>query len=340
MTQSVFQGRSFLAEKDFTGEELNYLIDFSIHLKVLKKNNVPHRYLEGKNIALLFEKTSTRTRAAFTTAAIDLGAHPEYLGKNDIQLGKKESVEDTAIVLGSMFDGIEFRGFSQQVVEDLATYSGVPVWNGLTDTWHPTQMIADFMTIKENFGYLEGLTLVYVGDGRNNMANSLLVTGAILGVNVRICTPKSLFPSQEVIEYATKFAEKSTSELVITDDVDEAVLGANILYTDVWVSMGEEDKFEERVRMLMPYQINMDMIKKTGQTSDDLIVLHCLPAFHDTKTEYGQLIEQQFGISEMEITDEVFRSPYARQFEEAENRMHSIKAIMAATLGNLFIPKV
>lgn len=340
MTQSVFQGRSFLAEKDFTGEELNYLIDFSIHLKALKKNNVPHRYLEGKNIALLFEKTSTRTRAAFTTAAIDLGAHPEYLGKNDIQLGKKESVEDTAIVLGSMFDGIEFRGFNQQVVEDLATYSGVPVWNGLTDTWHPTQMIADFMTIKENFGYLEGLTLVYVGDGRNNMANSLLVTGAILGVNVRICSPKSLFPSQEVIEYATKFAKKSTSELVITDDVDEAVLGANILYTDVWVSMGEEDKFEERVRMLMPYQINMDMIKKTGQTSDDLIVLHCLPAFHDTKTEYGQLIEQQFGISEMEITDEVFRSPYARQFEEAENRMHSIKAIMAATLGNLFIPKV
>lgn len=340
MSLSVFQGRSFLAEKDFTKEELDYLIDFSIHLKQLKKQHIPHRYLEGKNIALLFEKTSTRTRAAFTTAAIDLGAHPEYLGKNDIQLGKKESVEDTARVLGSMFDGIEFRGFSQEVVEDLAKYSGVPVWNGLTDEWHPTQMIADFMTIKENFGYLEGITLVYVGDGRNNMANSLLVTGAILGVNVRICAPKSLFPSQEVTDYATEFAKKSGSQLLITDDVAEAVLGANVLYTDVWVSMGEEDKFKERVELLMPYQINRDMVEKTGNADGDLIVLHCLPAFHDTKTEYGQMISDTFGITEMEITDDIFRSEYGRQFEEAENRMHSIKAIMAATLGNLFIPKV
>lgn len=340
MSLSLFQGRSFLAEKDFTKEELEYLIDFSIHLKQLKKQNIPHRYLEGKNIALLFEKTSTRTRAAFTTAAIDLGAHPEYLGKNDIQLGKKESVEDTAIVLGSMFDGIEFRGFSQAVVEDLAKYSGVPVWNGLTDEWHPTQMIADFMTIKENFGYLEGITLVYVGDGRNNMANSLLVTGAILGVNVRICAPKSLFPSQEVTEYATEFAKQSGSQLLITDDVAKAVRGANVLYTDVWVSMGEEDKFKERVELLMPYQINRDMIEKTGNANGDLIVLHCLPAFHDIKTEYGQMISDAFGITEMEITDDIFRSEYGRQFEEAENRMHSIKAIMAATLGNLFIPKV
>ncbi|MCI0131011.1 MULTISPECIES: ornithine carbamoyltransferase [Enterococcaceae] len=340
MTSSVFQGRSLLAEKDFTKAELEYLIDFGIHLKDLKKRNIPHHYLEGKNIALLFEKTSTRTRSAFTTAAIDLGAHPEYLGKNDIQLGKKESVEDTAIVLGSMFDGIEFRGFSQEVVEGLAKYSGVPVWNGLTDEWHPTQMIADFMTIKENFGRLEGITLVYVGDGRNNMANSLLVTGAILGVNVRICAPESLFPADDVVNYATKFAEKSGSQLMITDDVDKAVKDANVLYTDVWVSMGEEDKFEERVNLLTPYQINMDMVNKTGNTDGELIVLHCLPAFHDTETEYGQMVAEKFGISEMEITDEVFRSKYGRQFEEAENRMHSIKAIMAATLGNLFIPRV
>ncbi|EOL50012.1 ornithine carbamoyltransferase, catabolic [Enterococcus phoeniculicola] len=338
MTISIFQGRSLLAEKDFTKEELIYLIDFSIHLKDLKKKGIPHHYLEGKNIALLFEKNSTRTRSAFTTAAIDLGAHPEFLGKDDIQLGKKESVEDTAIVLGSMFDGIEFRGFSQKTVEGLAKFSGVPVWNGLTDEWHPTQMIADYMTVKENFGRLEGITLVYVGDGRNNMANSLLVTGAILGVNVRICSPKSLFPTDEVVAYAQGFAEKSGSKLLITDDVDEGVNGADVLYTDVWVSMGEEDKFEERVNLLKPYQINMDMIKKTGNMDGELIVLHCLPAFHDTETTYGKMVEEKFHIGEMEITDEVFRSKYGRQFEEAENRMHSIKAIMAATLGNLFIP--
>ncbi|WEG72980.1 ornithine carbamoyltransferase [Vagococcus intermedius] len=337
---SVFQGRSLLAEKDFSREELEYLIDFSIHVKDLKKRGIPHHYLEGKNIALLFEKTSTRTRSAFTTASIDLGAHPEFLGKNDIQLGKKESVEDTAKVLGSMFDGIEFRGFSQEVVEGLAEHSGVPVWNGLTDEWHPTQMIADFMTVKENFGRLEGINLVYVGDGRNNMANSLLVTGAILGVNVRICAPTELFPTAEVIEYAEEFAKVSGSQLMITDDVAKGVADANVLYTDVWVSMGEEDKFEERVNLLKPYQINMDMLEKTGNMDGDLIVLHCLPAFHDTETEYGKMVEEKFGISEMEITDEVFRSKYGRHFEEAENRMHSIKAIMAATLGNLFIPRV
>lgn len=337
--KTVFQGRSFLAEKDFTKAELEYLIDFSLHLKDLKKRNIPHHYLEGKNIALLFEKSSTRTRAAFTTAAIDLGAHPEYLGKDDIQLGKKESVEDTAKVLGSMFDGIEFRGFEQDVVESLAEHSGVPVWNGLTDEWHPTQMIADFMTVKENFGRLEGINLVYVGDGRNNMANSLLVTGAMLGVNVRIAAPEELFPADHVVDYANEFAKETGSELMITDNVEEAVKNANVLYTDVWVSMGEEDKFEERVNLLKPYQINMDMVEKTENT-DNLIVLHCLPAFHDTETDYGKMVEEKFGISEMEITDEVFRSKHARQFEEAENRMHSIKAIMAATLGNLFIPYV
>ena len=337
---SIFQGRSILSEQELTQEELMYLIDFSIHLKILKKAGISHRYLEGKNIALLFEKNSTRTRAAFTTAAVDLGASPEFLGKNDIQLGKKESVEDTAKVLGSMFDGIEFRGFSQNVVEGLAKFSGVPVWNGLTDEWHPTQMIADFMTIKEEFGYLKGLKLVYVGDGRNNVANSLLVTSAILGVDVTICAPESLFPEANILAIAEEKATVSGSTICVTSDVEAGVSGANVLYTDVWVSMGEEDKFEERVSLLKPYQINHDMIAKTGQSEKELIILHCLPAFHDTETEYGKMVFEKFGVKEMEITDDAFRSPYGRQFEEAENRMHSIKAIMAATLGYLFIPKV
>ncbi len=339
MKESVFQGRSLLAEKDFTKEELQYLIDFSEHLKDLKKRGIPHHYLEGKNIALLFEKTSTRTRSAFTTAAIDLGAHPEYLGANDIQLGKKESTEDTAKVLGRMFDGIEFRGFSQKMVEELAEFSGVPVWNGLTDEWHPTQMIADFLTIQENFGTVEGITVAYCGDGRNNMANSLLVTGAILGANMRIVAPKELQPEEEIVKMAEGFAEKSGAQLMITDDVDKGVDGADALYSDVWVSMGEEDKFEERIKLLKPYQINMEMVEKTHNT-DRLIFLHCLPAFHDTNTVYGEQMKERFGITEMEVTDEVFRSKYARQFDQAENRMHSIKAIMAATLGNLFIPRV
>lgn len=339
MKESVFQGRSLLAEKDFTKEELQYLIDFSEHLKDLKKRGIPHHYLEGKNIALLFEKTSTRTRSAFTTAAIDLGAHPEYLGANDIQLGKKESTEDTAKVLGRMFDGIEFRGFSQKMVEELAEFSGVPVWNGLTDEWHPTQMIADFLTIQENFGTVEGITVAYCGDGRNNMANSLLVTGAILGANMRIVAPKELQPEEGIVKMAEGFAEKSGAQLMITDDVDKGVDGADVLYSDVWVSMGEEDKFEERIKLLKPYQINMEMVEKTHNT-DRLIFLHCLPAFHDTNTVYGEQMKERFGITEMEVTDEVFRSKYARQFDQAENRMHSIKAIMAATLGNLFIPRV
>ncbi|MGC5572030.1 ornithine carbamoyltransferase, partial [Enterococcus faecium] len=288
---------------------------------------------------LLFEKTSTRTRSAFTTAAIDLGAHPEYLGANDIQLGKKESTEDTAKVLGRMFDGIEFRGFSQKMVEELAEFSGVPVWNGLTDEWHPTQMIADFLTIQENFGTVEGITVAYCGDGRNNMANSLLVTGAILGANMRIVAPKELQPEEEIVKMAEGFAEKSGAQLMITDDVDKGVDGADVLYSDVWVSMGEEDKFEERIKLLKPYQINMEMVEKTHNT-DRLIFLHCLPAFHDTNTVYGEQMKERFGITEMEVTDEVFRSKYARQFDQAENRMHSIKAIMAATLGNLFIPRV
>lgn len=335
---SVFKGRSFLAEKDFTKEELQYLIDFSQHLKEMKANNQPHRYLEGKNIALLFEKNSTRTRAAFTVAAVDLGAHPEFLGANDIQLGSKESVEDTAKVFGRMFDGIEFRGFSQQVVEDLANYSGVPVWNGLTDEWHPTQMIADFLTIQENFGELTGLTIAYCGDGRNNVANSLLVTSAILGVNIHVVTPKVLQPEATIIAQAQAYSKQSGAKILVTDDVDQGVLGADVVYTDVWVSMGEEEKFQERIEQLLPYQVNQSLMKKTQ--NDQVIFMHCLPAFHDDQTTYGKKAAQAYGISEMEVTDEVFRSKYARQFDQAENRLHSIKAIMAVTAGDLFIPKV
>lgn len=335
---SVFKGRSFLAEKDFTKEELQYLIDFSQHLKGMKANNQPHRYLDGKNIALLFEKNSTRTRAAFTVAAVDLGAHPEFLGANDIQLGSKESVEDTAKVFGRMFDGIEFRGFSQQVVEDLANYSGVPVWNGLTDEWHPTQMIADFLTIQENFGELTGLTIAYCGDGRNNVANSLLVTSAILGVNIHVVTPKALQPEATIIAQAQAYAKESGAKILVTDDVDQGVLGADVVYTDVWVSMGEEEKFQERIEQLLPYQVNQSLMKKTQ--NDQVIFMHCLPAFHDDQTTYGKKAAQAYGISEMEVTDEVFRSKYARQFDQAENRLHSIKAIMSVTAGDLFIPKV
>lgn len=335
---SVFKGRSFLAEKDFTKEELQYLIDFSQHLKGMKANNQPHRYLDGKNIALLFEKNSTRTRAAFTVAAVDLGAHPEFLGANDIQLGSKESVEDTAKVFGRMFDGIEFRGFSQQVVEDLANYSGVPVWNGLTDEWHPTQMIADFLTIQENFGELTGLTIAYCGDGRNNVANSLLVTSAILGVNIHVVTPKVLQPEATIIAQAQAYAKQSGAKILVTDDVDQGVLGADVVYTDVWVSMGEEEKFQERIEQLLAYQVNQSLMKKTQ--NDQVIFMHCLPAFHDDQTTYGKKAAQAYGISEMEVTDEVFRSKYARQFDQAENRLHSIKAIMAVTAGDLFIPKV
>ena len=334
----MFQGRSFLKIKDFNRAEVEYLIDFSIHLKDLKKRGIPHEYLKGQNICLLFEKTSTRTRAAFTVAANDLGAAPEYLGANDIQLGKKESVEDTAIVLGSMFDGIEFRGFSQEVVEDLAKYAGVPVWNGLTDAWHPTQMIADYITIKESFGKLEGLKLVYCGDGRNNVANSLLVTGAILGVNVTIASPESLFPEPALVEEVRKLASASGAKIEVTADINAAVVDADVLYTDVWVSMGEEDKFEERVNLLKPYQINKALTDRI--TNKDFIFLHCLPAFHDTETKYGKDVAEKFGVHEMEVSDEVFRSKHGRQFEQAENRMHSIKAIMAVTNGNLFIPKV
>ncbi|MDT0693365.1 ornithine carbamoyltransferase [Staphylococcus chromogenes] len=327
----ALKGRSLLKENDFTKAEFDALIDFAITLKSYKQDGIKHRYLDGKNIALLFEKTSTRTRAAFTVASIDLGAHPEFLGKNDIQLGKKESVEDTAKVLGRMFDGIEFRGFSQDVVEALAKHSGVPVWNGLTDTWHPTQMLADYMTIKENFGYLEGINLTYIGDGRNNMAHSLMVAGAMLGVNVRICTPKPLFPKQQFIDIARQRGEQDGGSVMVTDDIDEAVKNAHVIYTDVWVSMGEESEFETRINLLKDYQVNHTLMTKTGR--DDTIFLHCLPAFHDTHTLYGKDIEEKYGISEMEVTDEVFRSPQSKVFDQAENRMHTIKSVIASTLA-------
>ncbi|MCL2526445.1 MAG: ornithine carbamoyltransferase [Coriobacteriia bacterium] len=327
-----FKGRSFLAEKDFTRAEMEALIDFAVELKAMKKAGTPHRYCEGKNVALLFEKSSTRTRCAFVVATIDLGGHPEYLGANDIQLGKKESTEDTAKVLGRFFDGIEFRGFKQSDAETLAEFSGVPVWNGLTDQWHPTQMLADFLTVKEHFGRLEGITFTYCGDGRNNMANSLLVTGAKLGLNMRICAPEGLQPEQWVIDMAEELAKtEGGGKLMVTSDVDAAVKDADVIYTDVWVSMGEEDKFAERIALLTPYQVNSEMMAKTGK--DTTIFLHCLPAFHDTETDYGKQIEKDFGLTCMEVTDEVFRSPASLVFDQAENRMHTIKSVIAATMG-------
>ena len=299
------QAKSFLKEIDFTKQELEELIDLSIKFKQLKKERIPHKYLDGLNIALIFEKTSTRTRSAFTVAGQDLGMNVTYLGAGDIQLGKKESVVDTAKVLGSMFDGIEYRGFKQEDVEDLAKYSGVPVWNGLTDTWHPTQMIADFMTLKERFGSLEGLTIAYIGDGRNNMANSLLVTSAILGVNVKIIAPEVLQPEDEIVALAQK--HNNGADLTITDDISE-VKGVDMLYTDVWVSMGEEVDFKSRIDLLLPYQINADLLAKTE--NPDVIVMHCLPAFHDLNTQIGKEIYDKYGLAELEITDQVFQKSY------------------------------
>ena len=330
------QNKNFLKLLDYTSEEIEFLIDFALHLKKLKKANIPHEYLKGQNIALLFEKSSTRTRAAFTVAVNDLGGHPEYLGANDIQLGKKESVIDTAKVLGSMFDGIEYRGFNQNAVELLGAHAGVPVWNGLTDTWHPTQMIADFMTIKEIFGCLKGHHLVYLGDGRNNMANSLMIAGAKLGVDITIATSSQLQPEQDILETAQDIAKATNAKITVTNNPVQAVKTANIIYTDVWVSMGEEATFEDRIKQLMPFQVNKSLINQVETAN--FIFLHCLPAFHDAKTTYGQQILDQYGYQEMEVTDEVFQADYAKQFLQAENRLHSIKAIMAATNGNLFWP--
>lgn len=308
------KGRSFLTLKDFTSEEIDGMLLLAADLKAKKKQGITGNSLKGKNIALIFEKPSTRTRCAFTIGCIDEGGHPEYLGKDDIQLGHKESVQDTARVLGRMFDGIEFRGFSQKTVEDLAKYSGVPVWNGLTDEYHPTQILADFLTLREQFGTLAGLKLVFVGDGRNNMANSLMIGSAKMGVHFTILAPKSLWPEQSLVDTCMEYAKESGSVLTITDDL-AAVEGADALYTDVWCSMGEEDKAAERIALLKPYQVNAELMARTGK--DSTILLHCLPA-----------------VKGYEVTEEVFEANADVIFDEAENRMHTIKAVMVATLGN------
>ena len=330
--KSNLKGRSFLALLDFTPEEINDLIELSAQVKKEKKEGIFPRRLANKNIALLFEKNSTRTRCAFTVAAIDEGAHPEFLGKNDIQFGKKESVADTARVLGRMFDGIQFRGFKHETVEGLAKYAGVPVWNGLTDAFHPTQILADFLTIKEQKGYLKGIVFAFVGDGRNNMANSLMIGAAKMGMDFRIVAPKSLFPEEALVSKAKEIASETGASIMITDDIAKGVKNADVIYTDVWVSMGEEDQFEERIKLLLPYQVNTDMMSKTGK--DDTIFLHCLPAFHDLKTAVGAEIYEKYGIDAMEVSDEVFESERSCVWDEAENRMHTIKAVMIATLGD------
>ncbi|MCX6728223.1 MAG: ornithine carbamoyltransferase [Candidatus Saccharibacteria bacterium] len=327
---SVIKGRSLLTLNDFTSDEVRLMLRTAHDLKHRKKNGQDHRMHDGKNVALLFEKTSTRTRCAFTVAANDLGVAPEFLGKDDIQLGKKETVEDTAKVLGRMFDGIEFRGFAHDTVEQLAKFSGVPVWNGLTDKFHPTQILADFMTLEEHIGELQGLKLVFVGDGRNNMANSLLLGSAQLGLDFRILAPNELRPEQEIVDLGNKLAEENGGRITITDNFDEALQGAQAIYTDVWVSMGEEDKFAERIEQLKNYQVNMDMLRRTG--NPDVKFMHCLPAFHNLDTDTAHKVHEQYGLTEMEVTDEVFRSPNSIVFDEAENRMHTIKAVMALTL--------
>jgi ornithine carbamoyltransferase len=324
------KGRNLLTLKDYTKEEIDYLLTLASDLKSKKRAGIKGNTLEGKNIALIFEKPSTRTRCAFAVAAKDEGAMPEYLGKNDIQLGKKETVADTARVLGRMFDGIEFRGYAHKTVEILGEYAGVPVWNGLTDLYHPTQILADFLTLKENFGKLEETKLVYTGDGRNNMANSLMVGSAIMGVNYTIVAPENLWPEKKLVEECKILAEKSGAEITLTADPVKGVKGADAIYTDVWVSMGEEEHFSERIELLTPYQVNMEMIKNTE--NPDVIFLHCLPAYHNTETENGEKIFKEYGLKEMEVTDEVFESKYSKVFDQAENRMHTIKAVMTATL--------
>ncbi len=324
------KGRSFLALKYFSPEEIRLMLDTAHEFKRMKKAGEPHRIHEGKNIALLFEKTSTRTRCSFTVAANDLGANPEFLGKDDIQLGKKESVEDTAKVLGRMFDGIQFRGYKQETVEMLAQYSGVPVWNGLTDIWHPTQILADFMTIEEHLGRLYGVKLAFIGDGRGNMANSLLVGSAKMGLDFRIVAPRELHPSEEILNLARQIASETGANITVTDNIAEGVAGADAIYTDVWVSMGEEDKYAERIEQLKSFQVNRQMLDMTG--NENVKFLHCLPAFHDLNTDTGRKVHEQYGLECMEVTDEVFRSPNSIVFDEAENRMHTIKAIMALTL--------
>ena len=322
-----FKGKSFLKRLDFTPDEIGYLLDLASELKDKKKRGVPHDVCRGKNVALIFEKTSTRTRCSFEVAAADLGMHAVYLDPKSSQLGKKESIADTARVLGRMFDGIEYRGFGQERVEALAKYSGVPVWNGLTDDYHPTQIFADLLTVRETFGSLDANTCVaYVGDGRNNVANSLMMGCAKCGVRDVCCCPNELRPDEKVLAEAEEVAKRNGVDIRVFDDPAKGVKGANVLYTDVWVSMGEEAKTAERIKLLRPYQINMDLMRATGNLDGRLMFLHCLPAFHDFETE----VTKECGA--LEVTDEVFESKYSKVFDESENRMHTIKALLVSAL--------
>jgi len=326
------KGRNFLKLMDYTPEEILYLIDLAADLKSKKKQGILHDSLIGKNIALIFEKTSTRTRCSFEVAAHDLGMHVTYLDPSGSQIGKKESIPDTARVLGRMFDGIEYRGYGQDIVEELAKYAGVPVWNGLTNEFHPTQMLADMLTIREHLGHLKGVKFVYMGDARYNMGNSLMVTCAKLGMHFVACTNPKYYPDKKLVDYCVDVASTTGATITLTDSVAEATRDADVIYTDVWVSMGEpEEVWAERINDLKPYQVNTDAFKNA---KDSAIFMHCLPAFHDLKTTIGKQVYEKFGLSELEVTDEVFESERSVVFDEAENRMHSIKAIMKATLSD------
>ncbi|NBH32645.1 ornithine carbamoyltransferase [Clostridiaceae bacterium] len=325
------KGRHFLTLKDFTREEITGLLDFAAELKAKKKEGISTKLCEGKNIALIFEKTSTRTRCSFEVAARDLGMGTTYLDPSGSQIGKKESIADTARVLGRIYDGIEYRGYGQEIVEELAQYAGVPVWNGLTNEYHPTQILADMLTIRENFGELQGRKLVYMGDARYNMGNSLMIGCAKLGMHFVACAPNKYFPGEELTKQCRAYAEASGGSVTLTEDVKEGTQGADVIYTDVWVSMGEPDSvWEERIRELTPYRVTSKVMANAGEKA---IFLHCLPAFHDLKTKIGKEMGERFGITEMEVTDEVFESANSKVFDEAENRMHTIKAVMAATLA-------
>ena len=324
------KGKSFLKLLDFTPEEIEGLLALAAELKAKKKAGIAHNIHQGKNVALIFEKTSTRTRCSFEVAAADLGMHPVYLDPKASQIGKKESIADTARVLGRMFDGIEYRGYGQERVETLAEYAGVPVWNGLTNEFHPTQVLADFLTIKEHFGALKGIKLVYMGDARYNMANSLMVGCAKMGMSFTACAPEKYFPSQELIGQCGRIAEKTGAKLCFETDPMKATQGADVIYTDVWVSMGEADSvWAERIKDLLPYQVNKALMENAGPQCR---FMHCLPAFHDLGTETGREVYEKFGLDCLEVTDEVFESEQSIVFDEAENRMHTIKAVMAATL--------
>lgn len=325
------KGRSFLTLKDFTPDEIRYMLDLAQDLKAKKRLGIRNKSLDGKNIVLIFDKTSTRTRCSFEVAAADEGAHVTYLSNS--QMGKKESLEDTAKVLGRFYDGIEYRGFKQSVVEDLARFSGVPVWNGLTDEYHPTQILADFLTVREHVAKpFNKIKFVYVGDARNNMGNSLMIGCAKMGMHFMALAPKELFPSEALVDEMKEVCRETGGTITLTENVAD-VEGADVLYTDVWVSMGEEDKYAERIRQLEPYRVTMDTVRATK--NPDVIFLHCLPSFHDLETVVGRDVYEKFGLKEMEVTDEVFRSKYSKVFDEAENRMHTIKAVMVATLGNV-----